>query len=71
MRAAGDTVARLGGDEFALLLEGRVDRSQAIAQDVVEAFDEPFVIDGQEMLLRPSVGMAVASSQSRIWRRKG
>lgn len=58
----GDTVARLGGDEFALLLEGRVDRSQAIAQDVVEAFDEPFVIDGQEMLLRPSVGMAVASS---------
>ncbi len=58
----GDTVARLGGDEFALLLEGRDDRSQAIAQDVVEAFDEPFVIDGQEMLLRPSVGMAVASS---------
>jgi diguanylate cyclase (GGDEF)-like protein len=58
----GDTVARLGGDEFALLLEGRVDRSQLIAKNVVEAFDEPFVIDGQEMLLRPSVGMAVASS---------
>lgn len=58
----GDTVARLGGDEFALLLEGRVDRSQLIAQNVVEAFEEPFVIDGQEMLLRPSVGMAVASS---------
>ena len=58
----GDTVARLGGDEFALLLEGRLDRSQLIAENVVEAFDEPFVIDGQEMLLRPSVGMAVASS---------
>ena len=57
-----DTVARLGGDEFALLLEGRVDRSQLIAKNVVEAFDEPFVIDGQEMLLRPSVGMAVASA---------
>ena len=58
----GDTVARVGGDEFALLLEGRVDGSQLIAKNVVEAFDEPFVIDGQEMLLRPSVGMAVASS---------
>ena len=58
----GDTVARLGGDEFALLLEGRLDRSQLIATNVVEAFGEPFLIDGQEMLLRPSVGMAVASS---------
>jgi diguanylate cyclase (GGDEF)-like protein len=58
----GDTVARLGGDEFALLLEGRVDRSQLIAKSVLEAFEEPFVIDGQEMLLRPSVGMAVTSS---------
>jgi diguanylate cyclase (GGDEF)-like protein len=57
----GDTVARLGGDEFALLLEGRVDLSQVIAENVVEAFEEPFVIDGQEMLLRPSVGMAVTS----------
>lgn len=58
----GDTVARLGGDEFALLIEGRPDRSQLIARNVVEAFHEPFAMDGQELLLRPSVGMAVASS---------
>ena len=59
---AGDTVARLGGDEFALLLEGRADHSYVVAGRVVEAFDQPFVIDGEKMLLRPSVGIAVASS---------
>jgi diguanylate cyclase (GGDEF)-like protein len=59
---AGDTVARLGGDEFALLLEGRADHSYLVAGRVVEAFDQPFVIDGEKMLVRPSVGIAVASS---------
>jgi diguanylate cyclase len=58
----GDTVARLGGDEFALLLEGREDHSYVVAGRVVEAFDKPFVIDGEKMLVRPSVGIAVASS---------
>lgn len=58
----GDTVARLGGDEFALLLEGREDDSYLVAGRVVEAFDEPFVIDGEEMLVRPSVGIATTSS---------
>lgn len=57
---AGDTVARLGGDEFAVLIEGRVDRSQLIAHRVVEAFDQPFVLEGQDVLIRPSVGLAIA-----------
>ncbi|MCV7348344.1 putative bifunctional diguanylate cyclase/phosphodiesterase [Mycolicibacterium rhodesiae] len=57
---AGDTVARLGGDEFAVLIEGRVDNSQLVAHRVVEAFDEPFIVDGQDLLIRPSIGLAVA-----------
>jgi diguanylate cyclase len=59
----GDTVARLGGDEFALLLEGPEDHSYVVAGQVVEAFDQPFVIDGEGMLVRPSVGIAVASPE--------
>lgn len=58
----GDTVARLGGDEFALLLEGGLDQSHLVTERVVEAFDKPFVIDGQEIPIRPSVGMAVTTS---------
>lgn len=58
----GDTVARLGGDEFILLLEGPADHAHMVAERIVAAFAEPFVIDGESMLMRPSVGMAVASS---------
>ena len=56
----GDTVARIGGDEFVVLLEGEIDDSHLVAQRVVEAFNEPFVIDGQQMYMRASVGVAVA-----------
>lgn len=59
---AGDTVARIQGDEFALLLEGEHDDSKLIAERVVDAFDEPFVLHGEHILLRPSVGVAAASS---------
>lgn len=57
----GDTVARLGGDEFAVVLDGPADTSHAVAERVLEAFDQPFRVDGQQMFMRPSIGMAVAS----------
>ncbi len=55
----GDTVARLGGDEFALLLEGGVDEAHLVCERVIASFDTPFIIDGHEVLMRPSAGMAV------------
>ncbi len=58
----GDTVARLGGDEFAVLLEGRVEQSRRVAHRVMRAFDAPFLIEGHDLLMRPSVGLAVASA---------
>jgi diguanylate cyclase (GGDEF)-like protein len=58
----GDTVARLGGDEFAVLMEGRAEHSRLVAHRVVHAFDKPMPIEGHDLLLRPSVGLAVASA---------
>jgi diguanylate cyclase (GGDEF)-like protein len=55
----GDTAARLGGDEFAVLLEGPAEQSRLVAHRVVQAFDEPFLIDGRDLMVKPSVGLAV------------
>lgn len=57
-------IARLGGDEFAVLLEGSVEESQAAAQDVLEAFSAPIVIDGVPVAVRPSIGFTVATATS-------
>lgn len=54
-----DTAARLGGDEFAVLMEGDVEALRAVAQGVVHAFDRPFAVAGQELWVRPSVGLAM------------
>ncbi|CDO90017.1 bifunctional diguanylate cyclase/phosphodiesterase [Mycobacterium triplex] len=57
-------IARLGGDEFAVLLEGSIEESQAAAQDVLEAFSAPIVIDGVPVAVRPSIGFTVATAAS-------
>ena len=62
-----DTVARVGGDEFAVLMEGLPEHSRLVAHRVVAAFEEPFLIDGQQLLMRPSVGLAVASAEARTF----
>jgi diguanylate cyclase (GGDEF)-like protein len=62
----GDTVARLGGDEFALLMEGSVEDSRAVAHRVMQAFDEPFPVDGHQVRIRPSVGLAVAAADEDV-----
>ncbi|WP_328354629.1 bifunctional diguanylate cyclase/phosphodiesterase [Mycobacterium sp. NBC_00419] len=57
---SGYTVARVGGDEFAALIEGRDDHSQVVAQQIAEALDQPFPINGQELIIRASTGLAIA-----------
>ena len=56
-----DLVARLGGDEFAVLLE-RSDRTdaEAVATRLVDALRAPFVLEGREMRIHASIGIAPA-----------
>jgi diguanylate cyclase (GGDEF)-like protein/PAS domain S-box-containing protein len=57
-----DTVARLGGDEFVVLLEGLSDLAEAerVAERVQEAIAAPVLVDGRELHVSASIGIAVA-----------
>ena len=57
----GDTVARLGGDEFAVLVEADAGQAHLLAERVIEAFDAPITLEGHDLLVRPSLGLAVAA----------
>jgi len=62
-----DTVARLGGDEFLLILEddnkikqvGREVGIRHIGDRIIESFSKPFLIDGHELTITPSLGFAI------------
>ena len=62
----GDTVARLGGDEFAILVEDAPAVAEQIAERVVRAMGEPFLVDGRSVDLRLSVGLAAAVGDAVI-----
>ncbi|AHG87761.1 diguanylate cyclase [Gemmatirosa kalamazoonensis] len=56
----GDTVARLGGDEFAVLVEKVAQSSdvEIIARRILHALAAPFVIDGVDLHVGASIGVA-------------
>jgi diguanylate cyclase (GGDEF)-like protein len=56
-----DTVARTGGDEFMILLEavGSVADATAVSDRVTAAVSPPFHVDGQELFLTTSIGIAL------------
>ena len=56
-----DTVARMGGDEFAVLLTEiiQVEDALQIAQKILEAFHEPFALDGRDLTVTTSIGIAL------------
>ena len=55
----GDVPARLGGDEFAVLARVVVpEEAERIADRLVRALEEPFVIEGREISVHTSVGIS-------------
>jgi diguanylate cyclase (GGDEF)-like protein len=60
-----DTLARLGGDEFTLLIEDTEDFADAvrIAERIIEALREPFVLEERELFVKPSIG--ITSGEAR------
>ncbi|MDP3744216.1 MAG: PAS domain-containing protein, partial [Methylotenera sp.] len=61
-----DTVARLGGDEFAILLPEIYSGMDldTIACKILVAFNHPFIVDGCELFITTSIGIALYPNDS-------
>jgi len=66
-RVGTDTVARFGGDEFVLLAEGLGSPAEAtaIAERIASRFSEPFRVDGDQLFVTASSGVAVGNPGAR------
>ena len=58
---ASDTLARIGGDEFVMILTGapQPERASRVATRVIEALRKPFQIEGHNIEISASVGIAL------------
>ncbi len=63
---SSDTVARLGGDEFGVLLEsvGATTAAERAADALIEALGAPFLLDGRDVRVTASIGVAFSSSST-------
>jgi diguanylate cyclase (GGDEF)-like protein/PAS domain S-box-containing protein len=63
----GDMVARLGGDEFSVLLEesATLETARAVAERIQASIATPISIDGRQVRVGTSVGIAPSDSISR------
>ena len=59
---ATDTLARMGGDEFTLIAGDLRETSAAedLARDILDLFKSPFAVEGHELYVSASIGVAVA-----------
>lgn len=60
-----DTAARFGGDEFLLLLDGIEDQGRPgeVAARLHAALAQPFHLEGQDVVVTASIGIALSSSR--------
>ena len=61
----GDTVGRIFGDEFVVLLEAPAGEEEAkrVTERIHEALQSPFEVDGHEVFVSPSIGIALGESE--------
>jgi diguanylate cyclase (GGDEF)-like protein len=62
-----DTLARLGGDEFAVLVRSCIEPAQvaALAARLIHDVSQPYDLNGHEVIIGTSIGIALAPSNAR------
>ena len=62
-----DTLARFGGDEFTVLIEDleAPDGAVRVAERIVEELREPFLLEGRELYVAASIGVALGSEGTK------
>jgi diguanylate cyclase (GGDEF)-like protein len=57
-----DIVARIGGDEFGLIAANitKLDEVFELAQEIISSFEDPFLIEGREVVGAASIGISLA-----------
>jgi diguanylate cyclase (GGDEF)-like protein/PAS domain S-box-containing protein len=62
-----NTLARFGGDEFTVLLEEVANPNEAVgvAERILETFRSPFVLDGREVVVTASIGIALGTASTK------
>ncbi|HWF49630.1 MAG TPA: EAL domain-containing protein [Solirubrobacteraceae bacterium] len=61
-----DTAARLGGDEFAVLIEADEEEAGLAARRILDALAAPFAIDGRELRMTASMGLALCGAGATV-----
>ncbi|WP_308636440.1 putative bifunctional diguanylate cyclase/phosphodiesterase [Paenibacillus silvisoli] len=60
------TLVRLGGDEFIVALASRVPQPEQLAVRIMGVFQAPFAINGQQIKLNSSIGIALKQEHEDI-----
>lgn len=65
---AQDTIGRLGGDEFIVLLSDLKQRIDIrfVVENILDVFRIPFIIEGHEIILTASIGIACYPNDSQL-----